>query len=103
MNLNTLKILSIIYLSKDEIKLERKLIEKNLEEKKKENSEYAIVMIGTGENSCFIKVKKGEKILTGSGENSCFVRAGISVQEEREEIDERIKKLVFSKKRSKKI
>ena len=58
-------------------------------------------MIGSGENAIFTKVKKGERIMIGSGEDSCFVRAGITPEEARRELDDKIdysKPVAFVKK-----
>ena len=54
-------------------------------------------MIGSAENAIFTKVKKGERIMIGSGENSCFVRAGITSEEARRELDDKIDDAIYSK------
>ena len=54
-------------------------------------------MIGSGELSFFAKVKKGDHIMIGSGEDSCFVRAGISIEEARREIDDKIDDMLYCK------
>lgn len=63
----------------------------------KRNSDEVIVMIGSGENSLFTKVKKGETVMMGSGENSCFVKAGISPEEERQELNKKIDDMLYNR------
>ncbi len=50
------------------------------------NFNEVIAVIGLGKNSIFTKVKKGEKIMVGSGEDSCFVRAGISLEDAKQDL-----------------
>ena len=54
-------------------------------------------MIGSGDNAIFAKVKKGKKVMVGSGEHSCFVRAGVSPEEEKQEIDNKIDDMFYSR------
>ena len=76
---------------------QRKLIAECRKKNKGKNSNEVIVMIGSGENAIFTKVKKGEKIMIGSGENVCFVRAGITPEESRRELDDKLDDLIYSK------
>ena len=64
---------------------------------KRENSDEVTVLVGPSESSLITKVKKGERIMVGSGENSCFVRAGISPQEELEELNDKIDSILYGK------
>ena len=54
-------------------------------------------MLGSGEHSTFIKVKNGEKIMIGSGEHSCFVEAGLTLEEERIRLDDKLDDVIYSK------
>lgn len=76
---------------------QRKLIVEYHKKNKSKNSNEVIAMIGSGENTIFTKVKKGEKIMIGSGEDSCFVRAGITPEKARRELDDKIDDTIYSK------
>ena len=65
--------------------------------KKNLKTDKVTVMIGSGEHSIFTKIKKGEKVMIGTGEHSCFVRAGITPEEAREELDEKLDNIIYSK------
>lgn len=75
----------------------KQLISKNLKKLKIKKQDEILVMIGSGENSLFTKLKKGELYMIGSGEDSCFVRAGITAEEEREELEYKTDQMVYSK------
>lgn len=63
----------------------------------KSKCKNSFVMIGNGEHSTFIKVKNGEKIMIGSGEHSCFVEAGLTPEEEKMKLDDKIDDIIYSK------
>ncbi len=65
--------------------------------KKRTDSKKVIVMIGSGEHSIFAKIEKGERVMIGSGEHSCFVRAGMTLKEERQELNDRLDEAIYSK------
>lgn len=73
---------------------QQRLVRKN---RKKRESGKVTIMIGSGEYSTFIKVKKGKLVLIGSGEHSCFVRAGVSPLEEERELDDKLDDIIYSK------
>ena len=64
---------------------------------KRQNCDEVIAMIGSGENTLFTKVKKGERIMVGTGEDSCFVRAGISSEEAKQELNNKIDDAIYSR------
>lgn len=76
---------------------QQKLISEYHKKQKRKKSDEVTVMIGSGEHSIFTKVKRGEMIMVGSGEHSCFVRAGISPDEERQELDDKLDDAIYSK------
>ena len=76
---------------------QQKLIAMHRKKPKRNNSSEVTIMIGSGEHSTFTEVKKGEIVMIGSGEDSCFARAGISPEEERQELDDEIDKILDSK------
>lgn len=53
-------------------------------------SNTTTMMIGSGEYSTPIKVKKGEKCLIGAGEHSCFIEAGLTPEEEKRRLNAEI-------------
>lgn len=76
---------------------QQKLIAIHRKKQKRKNSDEVTVMIGSDENSLFTKVKKGEIIMVGSGEDSIFVRAGISLEETRSELNNKIDDVLYSR------
>lgn len=52
----------------------------------RKKNQYARVLVGSGRDSAFVNVKKGEKVLIGSGSSSMIIRAGetVSIDEELE-------------------
>lgn len=54
-------------------------------------------MIGNGEHSIFIKVKKGERVMIGFGEYSCFVEAGLTLEKSRIRLDDKLDDVIYSK------
>ena len=76
-------------------KEQQKLIPSFCKKSKKNNE--ATDMIGSGEHATFRTVKKGERILIGSGEHSCPIRAGITPEEYRRELADRLDDTMYSK------
>lgn len=76
---------------------QRKLVEAYRKKHKIKPSSDVLVMIGAGENALFARAKKGEKILVTSGDDSIFVRAGITSEEARQELDDRMDDALYSK------
>lgn len=76
---------------------QQKLIASRRKKQKRKTSDEVTVMIGSGESSMFTKVKKGERVMIGSGKHSCFVRAGISLEEGKQELDGKIDNVLYSK------
>lgn len=76
---------------------QQELISKNRKKGNDKKDDKVTVMIGSGEHTMFMKVKKGEKIMIGTGENSCFIRAGISPEEARQELDDKLDDIIYSK------
>ena len=68
---------------------QQKLIKEQRKNNKKE--EYITMMIGSGEHSAFIKVKKGEKVMLNDG---TFVIAGSTPEEEMEHINKELDKMI---------
>lgn len=60
----------------------------------KKNKEEVMMMIGSGEDSTFIKVKKGKKIMLSDG---MFVGAGLTQEESERRLDDRIDDMLYSK------
>lgn len=60
----------------------------------KKNKEEVLMMIGSGEDSAFIKVKKGKKIMLSDG---TFVGAGLTQEESERRLDDRIDDMLYSK------
>lgn len=52
----------------------------------RKKDQYVRVLVGSGRDSVFVNVKKGEKVLIGSGSSSMIIRAGetVSIDEELE-------------------
>ena len=76
---------------------QQELIAMHKKKIKMRNSKEVTIMIGSGENSIFTKVKKGKRIMIGSGEHSCLVRAGISPEEEKQELNNKIDDAIYSR------
>lgn len=74
-------------------KIIRKYHKKNSNSKNKQVS----VMIGSGDSSIFITAKKGQKVMIGSGENSCFIEAGLTPEESRKRLDDKVDDAIYSK------
>lgn len=53
----------------------------------RKKSDEVIEMIGSGEHSMFIKVKRGELVFINSGDQSFFTRAGITAGDQEKELN----------------
>lgn len=53
-----------------------------------------LMMIGSGEHSIFIKVKKGERVILSDG---TFVEAGLTPEESKRRLDDKIDDMIYSK------
>lgn len=74
---------------------QQKLIEHNRQKKrKKSNSDMVTVMIGSGEDSIFVKIKRGEIYMLADG---TFVRAGDTPEEFRARLEDRLDDATYSK------
>ena len=61
---------------------------------KKNKNDEVLMMIGSGEDSDFIKVKKGKKVMLDDG---TFVEAGLTQEESKRRLDDRIDDMLYSK------
>ncbi|OKZ81433.1 MAG: hypothetical protein BHW07_03080 [Clostridium sp. CAG_433_25_7] len=52
------------------------------------------MMIGSGEHSTFVKVKKGERVMLSDG---TFVEAGLTPEESKRRLDDKIDEMLYSK------
>ena len=93
------KIFGISYEEFEQLDFEeqQKLITMYKKKIKRKNPKQVTTMIGSEENSIFMKVKNGKRIMVASGENSCFVRKGISPEEARQELNNKIDDALYSK------
>ena len=76
---------------------QQKLINEHHKRTKGKKNVQVTVMNGLGEHAIFTKVQKGDRIMVGSGEHSCFVRTGITPEESRRELDDKLDDLIYSK------
>ena len=53
-----------------------------------------LMMIGSGEHSIFIKVKKSERVILSDG---TFVEAGLTPEESKRRLDDKIDDMIYSK------
>ena len=61
---------------------------------KKNKNDEVLMMIGSGEDSAFIKVKKGKKVMLSDG---MFVGVGLTQEESKRRLDDRIDDMLYSK------
>lgn len=61
---------------------------------KKRNKKDVLVMIGSGEHSTFIKVKKGERVEINDG---TIIEAGLTPDESRQRLDDQMDDIFYSK------
>jgi hypothetical protein len=73
---------------------QRRLIKQYHKKNPSKKSNTIIEMIGSGENSTFIKVKKGEKIMLSDG---TFVEAGLTEEESRQRLEDKIDDMLYTK------
>ena len=74
-----------------------KIVKKYQRKHKLHRKNYSIVMISTGLHAVFKKVKKGERVWINSGDESFFVSAGLTPQESRQRLDDRLDENIYSK------
>ena len=63
-------------------------------QKNKKTDNYVDVMVGYGEFSTFVKVKKGEKVMTRYGN---IIEAGLTLEEERLRLENDLDDIIYSK------
>ena len=73
---------------------QQRLIEKNRQKKKKNKDDYVRVMIGSGEDSIFVRKKRGERYMLSDG---TFVIAGDTSEESRQRLEDRLDDAIYSK------
>lgn len=73
---------------------QQRLLEENRKKQKKKKQKYVNVMVGYGEHSTFVKVKRGEKIMIRYGN---IIEAGLTPEEERQRLDDAIDEIIFGK------
>lgn len=61
---------------------------------KSTKKDEVIMMIGSGEHSTFIKVKKGERVMLSDG---TFVETGLTPEESKRRLDDKIDDILYSK------
>lgn len=67
------------------------LIKENRETNKTSKSDYVRVMVGSGEHSTFINVKRGERVMLDDG---TFIIAGETPEKSEEKINEKLDKII---------
>ena len=73
---------------------QRLLSEHRKKQKKKKSDDYVDVMVGYGEFSTFVKVKKGEKVMTRYGN---IMEAGLTLEEEHQRLEDDLDDIIYSK------
>ena len=73
---------------------QRLLSEHGKKQKKKKSDDYVDVMVGYGEFSTFVKVKKGEKVMTRYGN---IMEAGLTLEEEHQRLEDDLDDIIYSK------
>lgn len=76
---------------------QQKIIREYHRKNSKHRDKTTTVMIGNGEHSTFVNVKRGERVMIGSGEHSCFVEAGLTLEEEQKRLDNRLDDVLYCK------
>lgn len=78
-----------------------KMIQKKIEQTnyhkintKKANKKDVLVMIGSGEYSTFIKVKKGEGVMINNG---TIIEAGLTPDKSKQKLDDQLDDIFYSK------
>jgi len=73
---------------------QRLLSEYRKKHKKKKSDEYVDVMVGYGEFSSFVKVRKGEKVMIRYGN---IIEAGLTREEEQQRLEDDLDDIIYSK------
>ncbi len=71
-----------------------KLIQSHRKNTKTKSEEDVLIMVGSGVHSTFVKVKKGEKVMIDGG---TVIEAGLTSEEARQRLDDRIDDMLYSK------
>lgn len=74
--------------------VQHKILQSHKRLSKKNKNDEVLMMIGSGEDSAFIKVKKGKKVMLDDG---TFVEAGLTQEESKRRLDDRIDDMLYSK------
>ena len=73
---------------------QRLLSEYRKKHKKKKSDEYVDVMVGYGEFSSFVKVRKGEKVMIRYGN---IIEAGLTREEKKQRLEDDLDDIIYSK------
>ena len=73
---------------------QRLLSEHRKKLKKKRSKKYVPVMVGYGEFSTFVKVKKGQKVMIRYGN---IMEAGLTLEEEHQRLEDDLDDIIYSK------
>lgn len=73
---------------------QRLLAEYRKKQKQKKAGEPVYVMVGYGENSTFVKAKKGEKVMVRYGN---IIEAGLTLEEEQQRLEDDLDDILYSK------
>lgn len=73
---------------------QRLLAEYRKKQKKKKTCDPVNVMVGYGEHSTFVKVKKGETVMVRYGN---IIEAGLTLEEERQRLEDDLDDIIHSK------
>lgn len=74
-----------------DINEQQQLVKRYHEKKKCKKSKNVLVMIGTGENAIFIKVKRGDKVMLFDG---TMIKAGETTKEYQKKLEERYAEII---------
>ncbi len=75
-----------------DIEEQEKLIREYHATHKRPKHDEEIVMIGSGESSLFLKMKKGKKYLVTSGDSSFVTAAGLTPEEEQKRVNDSLER-----------
>ena len=73
---------------------QQKLLNKYRQKQKKKSDKHVDVMVGYGEFSSFVKVKKGEQVMTRYGN---IIEAGLTREEEQQRLEDDLDDIIYSK------
>ena len=73
---------------------QQRILSENRKKQKKKKNKDIYVMVGYGENSTFVKAKKGEKVMIRYGN---IIEAGLTPEEERQRIEDGLDDIIYSK------